>query len=790
MVKDPNISGVYFEVSSRKFIMGNSFLEIQIDKKTGCIINLINKVTRHQYLSENSDGPFRIYYNSMVTSVWKATSANILFKSFDQQVMGYRVEEASGNSKILYVEYEHLLSEGKSYNISVTYSIHIYPNTAQTFWDIKIVNKDRGVIRQIDFPFFKGIGKTFEENGLENYLLIPTCGGGKIKDPINRFNRDERVVLEYPAMGSMQWMELGNVEEGLYLASLDKSISYTQLVFGKEGDTPFIQISKFPFLAPDSEWASHLYAVGIHKGDWHWSADRYREWLESWCEKPYVPKWVQELPGIHWTHIVLQGNKLVRTFKDLPNLFDNLQSCLGRPPVLYIHGWWEGGFDTNLPEYIVSSKAGGAEELKLAIDYIHSKGGKVIFYFNGRVTDVNTQTYRAHGHHWAVIDQNGEERHEQYGLLNAVVNCPSVQEWRDTLLNYTLNAIREFDIDGMHYDQIGCAWARLCYNPAHNHSTPATAWAEYRNFLKFHREAQNRLKRDMFYSTEEFVDAFTPYFNWGFDWMGNSPQLGLFPFLRSRLGEYFPELTRYTMPWFITSGPWHFENMPFNMNAYNFVLGKRFNYGDDPASISSILPYIEMYELAKDAFYHGRFMDDIGLTIQQPTSSNVLGKVHIGKNSTVIALWNNGSETCSVKVRLNLSRLNLTREIGSVIDLGVKVGFRNGCENIPFTVKDDMLEFEVFNLEPQKATSIKILPTKPSENDLKIQSLKLLKSEIIRGEKQEIDITVMDSLTGDPVSEANVTVFVNGLTLQGDEINKGEYKVTIETKKSKLEPFV
>jgi hypothetical protein len=265
--------------------------------------------------------------------------------------------------------------------------------------------------------------------------------------------------------------------------------------------------------------------------------------------------------------------------------------------------------------------------------------------------------------------------------------------------------------------------------------------------------------------------------------MGNTPQLGLFPFLRSKLGEYFPELTRYTMPWYITSGPWNFKGMPFNMDAYNFILGKRFNYGDDLSYLSSILPFIKIYDSAKDAFYYGRFMDNVGLTLQQPIGSNVVGKVHIGENSTVIALWNNGNEISSMKVMLNLSILNLTKEVGTVIDLGVTTGFRDGCASLPFNRKDNILEFEVFNLAPQNATAIQILSTKPKEGVLEIQSLNLSRSEISKGENLAINLSVEDSLTQNVISEVNVIAFIDGLTIQGYEISNGKYRVIVDTEK-------
>ena len=134
-------------------------------------------------------------------------------------------------------------------------------------------------------------------------------------------------------------------------------------------------------------------------------------------------------------------------------------------------------------------------------------------------------------------------------------------------------------------------------------------------------------------------------------------------------------------------------------------------------------------------------------------------------------------------IELNLSMLNLTQEVGIVIDLGVKLGFRDGCVSLPFTVKDNVLKFKVFTLAPQEATAIHILSTKPTEGVLKIQSLNLSRSEIVKGENLEINVTVVNTLTQNVISDANVTACVDGLIIKGNEIRNGKYMITVEASK-------
>ena len=95
------------------------------------------------------------------------------------------------------------------------------------------------------------------------------------------------VWLEYPGRGSMQWFDYYSNEAGLYMASYNQELHYTRMSFGRLGQGPEagMWFVNYPFTARGISWESPALAVCLHTGDWHWGADRYRVWLESWIER-------------------------------------------------------------------------------------------------------------------------------------------------------------------------------------------------------------------------------------------------------------------------------------------------------------------------------------------------------------------------------------------------------------------------------------------------------------------------------------------------------------------------
>ena len=143
--------------------------------------------------------------------------------------------------------------------------------------------------------------------------------------------------------------------------------------------------------------------MGPHAGSWHWGADRYRAWLETWVSKADVPPKVREMVGglrqDRHQGPGRPGAEPIRGHgRDGPAGADS-----PRGVAFMAAGWMFDGHDTYFPEYVPIAELGGERALVAAVDGVHEQGVAVTAYVNGRLANVETDTYRKHGKRWSVL---------------------------------------------------------------------------------------------------------------------------------------------------------------------------------------------------------------------------------------------------------------------------------------------------------------------------------------------------------------------------------------------------
>src|ERR1039458_1351411 len=91
---------------------------------------------------------------------------------------------------------------------------------------------------------------------------------------------------------------LANGEEGIYVASHDKTLMTTTLnVMAHSGDGLSVSMVKYPFVKTGETWTSEPTIIRLFRGDWHVAARAYRAWADTWIPKPDPPKWLRRMNG-------------------------------------------------------------------------------------------------------------------------------------------------------------------------------------------------------------------------------------------------------------------------------------------------------------------------------------------------------------------------------------------------------------------------------------------------------------------------------------------------------------
>lgn len=201
--------------------------------------------------------------------------------------------------------------------------VRVAPDSGETFWPLTLENGSDLVLHEVLFPHLAGI--VLGETHADDTLTYPYHAGERTRNPVEEYagpqffgaarngvalqrvptsaGHEERTVYarECPYLGSasMPWMDLSDAGQGLYLASYDDTFLVTGLRVETGGpDHPWMGFGFRKHLAirRGERWDSRPYAVGVHDGDWHWAADRYREWAERVFHPPAAPRWLRDDP--------------------------------------------------------------------------------------------------------------------------------------------------------------------------------------------------------------------------------------------------------------------------------------------------------------------------------------------------------------------------------------------------------------------------------------------------------------------------------------------------------------
>ena len=357
-----------FQETAQAAVLGNSRIEIRLDPASGVVTGLRNKRTGTEYLGSGPSEVFRLVYSTYefhgapADDPWSATTGTLV-KSSRQVAVSKRFEKTPGGGR-LEVAYDRLRLERRTIDVALRYTIELRDGDEETRWRLFVRNGDEGTVKEAHFPLLSGLNRF-------DALLMPNESGQRLRDPIDKLSDDIPVVsLEYPGRGSMQWFEYRSREAGLYMASYDRGLDYTLLSFGRTGEGPpaGMWIVKYPFAATGTSWESPELAVGPHAGDWHWGADRYRAWLETWVPKADVPSKVREMiGGLREIGIKASDGRVLNRYEAMVDMARQVRES-PRGVAFMAAGWMYDGHDTYFPEYVPIPELGGEAALVAAVD--------------------------------------------------------------------------------------------------------------------------------------------------------------------------------------------------------------------------------------------------------------------------------------------------------------------------------------------------------------------------------------------------------------------------------------
>ena len=517
-------ASVYLTQAGDFLKFGNEYLEFTFDlsRRDVPIYSFYNKLTGQELIQDKSHlGPSWLAY----------TLEELWFNGFIMNDFHWSQVGDETNMTLILIWED--LQYGGIHPLNVTATINVQSGNPLTNWNIRFENKDPDIsLHSIFFPFIHSI--TYLGDSPENDRLVtPFFEGLLIPEPYN-VPQDWNYFQTYPGGLSMQFLLF--CEEnigGYYFAAHDPENYYKAVEFKHEyGRTFKFDFSNFVAgIQPgNSYYQPYPIILGVFQGkDWIDGAEIYKAWATQqwWCSKGKivqrtdVPDRLKDtiFSGFDCSYSTnpqtgeIEGEP-VDSVWGMGESARELRKLIPESEILLEWwGWGKGGHDRLYPEMFPPRD--GEAALKACIQVAHEHNVSVMLFFNGRWIDTVTKTYQEIGKDYVCLDEKGYPYIEGYGAggyLTAAVACPYTEFCKEVLVNLTVTAVRDYEVDGVYLDMIPVACSYLCFNSTHGHPIGGGNWwaAAYTDILDAVRTEIRKYNPEAIVTAESVNEVYIP----------------------------------------------------------------------------------------------------------------------------------------------------------------------------------------------------------------------------------------------------------------------------------------
>ena len=576
---------------------------------------------------------------------------------------------------VLEIEFPELQAHGQKAGVFLTVRVRLPEGEAEALFSAEIRNESPYRVHEMWFPWIGGRrgkpGKTRDvittSDRVEPDIYAKLFQSGVFTHTFGHHH----LRLARGPVHLLPMMDLSDGAGGLSYLKYEQRPSPHVLVFEnpleeREDGCLTWTWATGVFVEPGETWTSCEFGVGVHQGDWHATADRFRAWLSGWWKPCDTPPAVREKIGLFHIHAHGFSGEPHHEFSELPAIardamkygvhdlmiWDNTASVYWRPD--------RGGFWEMPPPRL--------RELKRALAEVRGLGCSVTSFVNWRLAAESNSTWGelqplaqeslfgvpSFGFPCGTMD-GGQYYDPGYEMGSHAVCCGA-----DGYLPYArkvLNRTLGLGFDVISVDQ-AAEW-NYCLSPRHGHASPWEAWERTYAWLA-EVTRTTRARNPGAYTVSEMPELYnTQYLDiwWNASWMWPWSNLAVF---------------RYVLPSMIPC--WCIDENQRDALAEAFATGSflaiatRSMTGllsEAPELAAQVARLARLRKATAAWVNHGQFMDNRGLKIRGGK-----GYVYTSPRGLAVALANSKPRKATVKITLTPAALG--REAGGLCTLHVE----------------------------------------------------------------------------------------------------------------------
>lgn len=406
---------------------------------------------------------------------------------------------------------------------------------------LKVEYRGSGEIVAVDFPLLSNLA--IGGDAKDDTLIVPFTQGWKIPHPASQSFSNPR-YWTWPGMLSMCYVDLYDIgnNAGLYFSSYDDSFSTTELLpqGSVDGAVLGLGLRKWIRIKKGQTYELPEVVIGLHAGDWHWGADRYREWAQGWFRKGNTPRWFRESDGY------VTGGPLWNGPFD-QHLLDTAVKCAGNGSGLVATWGYMATMNGACGVYPLPSPwYGGINNFRWTNRKIHELGAHANYYIQGHLVNPgynrdntflgNLPRAYVSQEDWKVLPDRDFFRRNRIiapdgsappPYLHQEIMCDSSKrEFNAYLSDWALKFLHDYQADGIYFDgfAIGSAYPSINYD---DDQSTAGDWGRGQlRMIRRCKEEGRKINPDVVFGMEGCSDVYQQFGDWGL--MGNNNALEMF----------------------------------------------------------------------------------------------------------------------------------------------------------------------------------------------------------------------------------------------------------------------
>jgi hypothetical protein len=358
-------------------------------------------------------------------------------------------------------------------------------------------------------------------------VLDPTFGG-----VLEQKKPYPMVDVTYPGLASFCATLVAGKDKALGIAIRNKEQRSAHIRHLPASPSGQMSIELDRILVPAGKSIELPSAYIASGSDWSEVLLPYRDWFQAtFPPKMNIPEWYEsgEYSLTHTVHCIVpyypptaaagiwvfDPTFKVRTFEDVKKDVDRgvFQAAnRNSKPLFYLFGWWEmmESFQgVHMFDAVCGDYTEGHQLAKEAIQYIHSKEGRVFLYANFISAGEESRLFKEQPGLFARNEDGEAVRNASYPMYLFCASAPGIREYWDDVLKYILI---EMNADGVFLDQLGGGSpSPKCTDPSHKHKHPDSYGEQYLALVEYVSKKAKELKPDALVCCELIDDVRSQY---------------------------------------------------------------------------------------------------------------------------------------------------------------------------------------------------------------------------------------------------------------------------------------